>query len=322
MLARAYGMSDLERETPNTVDTVFEAGSVSKQFTAAAVMLLARDGKLSLDDPVRKHIPELPDYGAPLTIRQMLTHTSGLRDWGALFAAAGWPRGTRVHTLGHVLGVLSRQKALNFPSGTEYSYSNSGYNLAAILVSRVAGKPFADFTRERIFVPLGMTRTEWRDDHHRIVKGRATAYTKGDAGWRIEMPFENVHGQGGLLTTVARPAALERGAGRGHAGGTGFRRGGAATRRPGRREADPLRDGPLRRHVARHPRGEPRRSDRRLPCRPRPVSRPRPLRRRVVQRRQRQREPADPPGGRGLPRRPARRRRALPLPRRRSRRAS
>jgi CubicO group peptidase (beta-lactamase class C family) len=202
VLARAYGMSDLERETPNTPDTVFEAGSVSKQFTAAAVMLLARDGKLSLDDPVRKHIPELPDYGRPLTVRQMLNHTSGLRDWGALFAAAGWPRGTRVHTLDHVLAVLGRQKALNFPSGTEYSYSNSGYNLAAILVSRVSGKPFADFTRERIFVPLGMTDTEWRDDHQRIVKGRATAYTRGDAGWRIEMPFENVHGQGGLLTTV------------------------------------------------------------------------------------------------------------------------
>jgi CubicO group peptidase (beta-lactamase class C family) len=203
VLARAYGMSDLERETPNTVDTVFEAGSVSKQFTAAAVMLLARDGKLSLDDPVRKHIPELPDYGAPLTVRHMLTHTSGLRDWGAVVAAAGWPRGSRVHTHGHVLEVLSRQKALNFPSGTEFSYSNSGYNLAAILVSRVAGKPFAEFTRERMFLPLGMTRTEWRDDYARIVKGRATAYSKGDTGWRQAMPFENVHGNGGLLTTVS-----------------------------------------------------------------------------------------------------------------------
>ena len=203
VLARAYGMSDLERETPNTADTVFEAGSVSKQFTAAAVMLLARDGKLDLDDPVRKHIPELPDYGTPLTIRHMLTHTSGLRDWGAVVAAAGWPRGSRVHTHGHVLEVLSRQKALNFASGTEFSYSNSGYNLAAILVTRVAGKPFADFTRERIFLPLGMTRTEWRDDYARIVKGRATAYSKGESGWRMAMPFENVHGNGGLLTTVA-----------------------------------------------------------------------------------------------------------------------
>lgn len=216
VLARAYGMSDLERETPNTVDTVFEAGSVSKQFTAAALMLLARDGKLSLDDPVRKYIPELPDYGAPLTIRHMLTHTSGLRDWGAVVAAAGWPRGSRVHTHGHVLEVLSRQKALNFPSGTEFSYSNSGYNLAAILVSRVAGKPFAEFTRERIFVPLGMTRTEWRDDYTRIVKGRATAYSWTEKAWHSAMPFENVHGNGGLLTTVSDllrwNAALDAGA--------------------------------------------------------------------------------------------------------------
>jgi CubicO group peptidase (beta-lactamase class C family) len=202
VLARAYGMSDLERETANTVDTVFEAGSVSKQFTAAAVMLLERDGKLSLDDSVRKYIPELPEYGAPLTIRHMLTHTSGLRDWGAVAAAAGWPRGTQARTQGNVLEILSRQRALNFPSGTEFSYSNSGYNLAAILVSRVAGKSFAAFTRERIFLPLGMTRTEWRDDYTRVVKGRATAYSKADDGWHMAMPFENAHGNGGMLTTV------------------------------------------------------------------------------------------------------------------------
>ena len=152
---------------------------MSKQFTAAAVMLLERDGKLALDDSVRKYIPELPDYGAPLTIRHMLTHTSGLRDWGAVAAAAGWPRGTQARTQGNVLEIVARQRALNFPSGTEFSYSNSGYNLAAILVSRVAGKSFADFTRERIFVPLGMTRTEWRDDYTRIVKGRATRVREG-----------------------------------------------------------------------------------------------------------------------------------------------
>jgi hypothetical protein len=132
----------------------------------------------------------------------MLTHTSGLRDWGAVVAAAGWPRGSRVHTHGHVLEVLSRQRSLNFPSGTEYSYSNSGYNLAAILVTRVAGMPFAELTRDRIFVPLGMTRTQWRDDYTRIVRGRASAYSKMGSEWHSSMPFENVHGNGGLLTTV------------------------------------------------------------------------------------------------------------------------
>lgn len=202
VVQKAYGMADLEHDAPNRPDTIFEAGSVSKQFTAAAVLLLAQDGKLSLDDPARKYVPELPDYGAPLTIRQMLQHTSGLRDWGELAEIAGWPRTSRVHTHAHVVDILSRQKALNFPSGTQYSYSNSGYNLAAVIVARVSGKSFAEFSRERIFTPLGMTRTSWRDDHTRIVKGRAVAYAARDGEYRINMPFENVHGNGGLLTTV------------------------------------------------------------------------------------------------------------------------
>jgi CubicO group peptidase (beta-lactamase class C family) len=202
VLERAYGMADLEHDVPNAPDTIFEAGSVSKQFTAAAVLLLARDGKLSIDDPVRKYVPELPDYGVPLTIRHMLTHTSGLRDWGEVAGIAGWPRTTRVHTHAHVLDIVSRQKALNFTPGTAWSYSNTGYNLAAIIVSRVSGQPFADFSRERIFKPLGMTRTSWRDDYTRIVKQRAIAYELLPDGYHQDMPFENVHGNGGLLTTV------------------------------------------------------------------------------------------------------------------------
>jgi len=203
VLEKAYGMADLEHEARNRANTIFEAGSVSKQFTAAAVLLLARDGKLSLDDPVRKHVPELPDYGAPLTIRHMLNHTSGLRDWGSVASLAGWPRTTRVYTHAHVLDIVSRQHALNFTPGSSWSYCNSGYNLAAIIVSRVSGQPFAEFTRDRLFKPLGMTRTSWRDDHTRIVPGRAIAYAgDGTGGFRIQMPFENVHGNGGLLTTV------------------------------------------------------------------------------------------------------------------------
>ena len=202
VVEKARGMADLEHDVPIRPDTIFEAGSLSKQFTAAAILLLARDGKLSLDDQVRKYIPELPDYGAPLTIRHMLNHTSGLRDWGSVAAIAGWPRTTRVHTHAHVLDIVSRQRELNFPSGTRYSYSNTGYNLAAIIVSRVSGQPFAEFTRARIFVPLGMTRTSWRDDYTRIVKDRAIAYSADSGGFSTDMPFENVHGNGGLLTTV------------------------------------------------------------------------------------------------------------------------
>jgi CubicO group peptidase (beta-lactamase class C family) len=202
VLEKAYGMADLEHDAPNVADTIFEAGSVSKQFTAAAVLLLAREGKLSLDDPVRKYIPELPDYGKPLLIRHMLTHTSGLRDWGEVEAIAGWPRTSRVYTHAHVLDIVSRQKALNFEPGTNWSYSNTGYNLAAIIVARVSGQPFAEFCRARIFEPLGMTHTSWRDDFTRIVKGRAIAYSQARDGYRQNMPFENVHGNGGLLTTV------------------------------------------------------------------------------------------------------------------------
>ncbi|HET6206686.1 MAG TPA: serine hydrolase domain-containing protein, partial [Terracidiphilus sp.] len=162
-LTAAYGYADLEHDVRITPDTVFEAGSVSKQFTAMAVLILARDGKLSLDDNVRKYIPELPEYQAPITIRHLLNHTSGLRDWGSLEAIAGWPRTTRAYTHDHVLEILSRQKALNYTPGAEYSYTNSGYNLAAILVTRVSGKPFAQFCKEQIFQPLGMTSTQWRD---------------------------------------------------------------------------------------------------------------------------------------------------------------
>jgi CubicO group peptidase (beta-lactamase class C family) len=202
VLEKGYGMADLEHDARIKPATIFEAGSVSKQFTAAAVLLLARDGKLSLDDPVRKYLPELPDYGAPLTIRHLLTHTSGLRDWGAVAALEGWPRTTKAYTHAHVLDIAARQRALNFTPGTQWSYSNTGYNLAAILVARVSGKPFAEFTRERIFEPLGMTHTSWRDDFTRVVPGRAIAYTEAKDGYHQQMPFENVHGNGGLLTTV------------------------------------------------------------------------------------------------------------------------
>ena len=202
---RAFGEADLEYDIPNKPETIFEAGSISKQFTAAATVLLALDGKLKLEDDVRKYVPELPTYERTITIRHLLNHTSGIRDWGEIAGLAGWPRESRVHTHDHVLDILSRQRALNYPPGDRYSYTNSGYNLLAIIVSRVSGQPFATFSRERLFKPLGLTSTQWRDDFRRIVKGRAQAYSRANGGgpWELEMPFENVHGNGGLLTTVS-----------------------------------------------------------------------------------------------------------------------
>jgi CubicO group peptidase (beta-lactamase class C family) len=205
VLERAWGMADLEHGVPNTTSTRFEGGSLSKQFTAAAVVLLVLDGALSLDDDVRRYIPEVPDYGHTITLKHLLTHTSGLRDWGSVAAISGWGREERTHDHDWMLDIVSRQSALNFVPGHEYSYSNTGYNLLAIVVTRVSGMPFADFSRERIFEPLGLRLTEWRDDYRRIVPGRSTAYRTPDGGesWEIDRPIEHVHGNGGILTTVA-----------------------------------------------------------------------------------------------------------------------
>ena len=201
LLSRAYGMADLEHDAPITPTTIFEAGSVSKQFTAAAALLLAQQGKISLTDDVRKYVPELPEYGKPITIAHLIHHTSGLRDWGVIAGVQGWPRGSRIHTHAHMLDMASRQKSLNFEPGAEFSYSNTGYNLLAVIVERITGQTFAEFTRQQIFEPLGMKNTSWRDDFTRVVKGRAIAYNKQEDGFHSEMPFENVHGNGGLLTT-------------------------------------------------------------------------------------------------------------------------
>ena len=201
-LSRAWGMADLEHDIPNTPSTIFEGGSLAKQFTSAAVVLLALDGKLSLDDDVRTYVPEVRDYGSPVTLRRLMTHTSGMRDWGAVASLSGWGRGERSHRHAHVLDIVSRQSALNFEPGHEYSYSNTGYNLMAVVVDRVSGMPFAQFSRERIFEPLGMSDTQWRDDYRRLVPRRSTAYSAAEDGFLINRPIEYVHGNGGILSTV------------------------------------------------------------------------------------------------------------------------
>jgi len=200
---KAFGLADLELNVPNTPQTIFESGSVAKQFTAAALVLLQQEGKLSIDDPVRKYIPELPDYGAPLTIRHLLNHTAGLRDWGTVLSLTGAGRGDRVISQDLAFDIITHQRALDFKPGSEYSYSNSGYNLAAIVVERVSKQKFPAFVEERLFKTIGMNNSSWRDDYQRIVPGRAQAYSRqGNGPWRLAMPFMNVYGNGGMLTTV------------------------------------------------------------------------------------------------------------------------
>ncbi len=203
-LRAGYGMADLERGMPVTADTVFESGSVAKQFTAMAILLLAQQGKISLDDPMRKYLPELPDYGAPLTIRHVLSHVSGLREWRLVATFSGTPEGTYVLDNHDLLRMASRQRALNFDPGTVWSYTNTGFNIATILIERALGngKTFEDFTREAIFEPLQMTHTRWRDDFRAVVPNRALAYAVKPGGWIQDTPVENIIGAGGMLSTV------------------------------------------------------------------------------------------------------------------------
>ncbi|WP_157994514.1 serine hydrolase domain-containing protein [Peristeroidobacter agariperforans] len=173
--AKGYGLADVERGVPITSATVFDIGSTSKQFAAAAAILLELDGKLSLSDDVRKYVPELPDYGRAITIDHLLRHTSGLRDYTALLSLSGLEV-EEVTTDEQALAVIARQRALNFPTGTRWEYSNSGFFLLAVIVERVSGKPLGEFARERIFQPLGMKSAQFRDQHAEVIPGRALGY--------------------------------------------------------------------------------------------------------------------------------------------------
>lgn len=199
---KAFGLADLEHNIPNTTETIFESGSVAKQFTAMSILLLAADGKLAITDDIRKYVPEIPDYGTTITIQHLLNHTSGLKDWGSIGALSGWPRTTRVYTQDMALLIMSRQKSTNYKPGTEYSYSNANYSLLVTIVERVSGQSLATFTQQHLFQPLEMTHTQWRDNFRQVVPNRAIAYTKTSQGFEQLMPFENIHGHGGLLTTT------------------------------------------------------------------------------------------------------------------------
>ena len=203
LYTHGYGLANLEYGVPITDTSIFESGSVAKQFTAAAIVLLAQDGKLSLDDDIRKYLPEVPDFGETIRIRHLLTHTSGLRDQWELLAIERRGPGTQVHSPATTLDLVAHQKALNFPPGTEYSYSNTGYALAGVIVQRVSGQTLDAFTQQRLFKPLGMIHTRWRDDFTDVVKGRTTAYSgNAERGFHTDMSFTNMIGNGGLLTTV------------------------------------------------------------------------------------------------------------------------
>jgi len=204
VLERGYGMANLETATPIQPSSIFHVASVSKQFTATAILLLERDGKLSLDDDIRRHLPEIPDYGTTITIRHLLTHTSGLRDqWDLLALGRGRFEENRI-TEADVMDIVPRQTALNFKPGAEYVYSNTGYTLAGVIVRRVSGKSLREFAHDRIFAPLGMTSTHFHDDYTMVVRGRTSAYAprSGAERWRVSIPNYDTYGATSLFTTV------------------------------------------------------------------------------------------------------------------------
>src|SRR5438132_6522627 len=198
-----YGVADLEHNVPITSTTVFDIGSISKQFTAMSIGLLAKQGKLSLDDDIRKYIPEIPNYGTPITIRHLIYHTSGIRDYLPLMALAGMPS-ENYYAYKQMLDLLARQKQLNFKPGDEHLYSNSGYLLLAQIVKKASGKSLREFADDNIFKPLGMNKTGFVDDHTLIVMNRATGFTPKEdgSGYQRNISFFDLVGDGGLMTTV------------------------------------------------------------------------------------------------------------------------
>jgi len=219
---RGYGMANLEYGIPITPSSVFHVASVSKHFTAMAVELLVNEGKVTWDDDIRTYVPEVPDFGTPITLRHLVHHVSGIRDQWNLLSMAGWRWEADVVTQRDVLEITSRQTALNFPPGDRYLYSNTGFTLLAVVVERVTGQSLRVFTTERIFEPLGMSATHFHDDHEMIVRNRAWAYAPDEGGLfglKNSIPDFDVVGATSLFTTVHDMAAWDRNFYTGRVGG-------------------------------------------------------------------------------------------------------
>ncbi len=200
--ANGYGMANLEHNVPITPDTVFYIASTSKHFAAMATLLAARQGYFSLDDDIRKFFPEIPDYGKTITIKNLIQHTSGLRDYFAIWSMSGRSM-SNYFPPDQILDLIARQKSLMFEPGTEWSYSNSGYILMSFLIERTTGKTMREFAQKFIFTPLDMNNSHFHDDHKMIVKNRAIGHQKKpDESWEMAWSSFDLVGSGGLHTTV------------------------------------------------------------------------------------------------------------------------
>src|SRR5712671_2372535 len=201
--SKGYGLANLEENVPITPQSVFDIGSTSKQFTSASILLLEKQGKLSVNDDVRKYLPELPDYGQRITILHLLNHTSGLRDYLTLMELAGINTDS-VTTDDDALALIHRQKALNFAPGSDFLYSNTGFFLLSVIVQRVSGKTLREFAGENIFAPLEMTHTQYRDSHAALITNRALAYEERENkdGYTLDVSYFEQTGDGAVHTSV------------------------------------------------------------------------------------------------------------------------
>ena len=202
--SKGYGVANLDYDIPITPQSVLRIGSISKQFVAMCIAILAEQGKLSFDDDIRTYLPEMPDYGNQITIRHLLHHTSGIREYLALVNLIGKPEGSVFgYTTRELVELLSRQQKLNFEPGSQFSYTNSGYFLLAEIVTRVSGMKASAFAQENIFEPLGMTQTRFYDDPNAIIRNQAFGYSpKRDGGYRLDILRSDVIGDLGVITTV------------------------------------------------------------------------------------------------------------------------
>ena len=201
--AKGYGLANLAHDVPNSSETVFRIGSISKQFTAACIVLLAQKGKLSLDDKLHEFFPEFPDYAKKITIRHLLHHTSGIRNYGTLARIIKGLKYEDYYDNQDLKRWLTNLDELNFDPGSEFLYCNSGYWLLGQIVKQVSGMNLKAFAQKELFDPLGMDNTHFHNDHSHIVKNRATGYAETDTGgYKIDMSELDLIGAGGLLITI------------------------------------------------------------------------------------------------------------------------
>lgn len=202
VFSKAYGLASLEYLVPNSPSTIFNIASVTKQFTAMGIVRLQQEGKLSVDDDIRKHLPELPDFGETVTIRHMLHHTSGLRSLHAMLGLAGW-RDDDARTNEDLNRFMMNQRDLNFKPGDEYMYCNTGYMLMVNIIEKITGEKFPKWMRESVFEPLGMINTYVEDNYSRVVSNNATSYyTRGGDGFDRAVEYWGYIGSGNMHSTT------------------------------------------------------------------------------------------------------------------------